>query len=508
MRSVFSRIRRQISPAARRFRISKTYNINDSSYPLTGLNPNTTYYFRVQAVNASGTANPPPANGSAVSAQSITTPKPPKGDLQGAASGVGPQSITIQYQPPHATSSGGSLTNDSTGGLYNNIFLWVAVGQSGAPTQYMKAVLAAEAETAPQASDITATFPSGGTSVTVPSMNTVSGNTGALLQILPESIYPTGTTTTYTINGLPANQTISVMAMAVYWVSGQPQYYLTSTTPTTVSASTVLNCPTGWNGITSIAGTGTTSDFFSVTVGWPTVTVPPGVTCALDVSTSLDNEFDWSPSDTYYNSSSPYHGQSCSAGIPNGGGDGSLSDGWHTICLLSQTGQRGGTPGSDGGKHKRSLPAAPGSMSRTAQPPRGLGDTLNGLTTVVVPYSQDTINVKYTLPSAGLWDHVLIFRETGSNASTQVVSDAYDSSSGKGPAGAPYAILTQSQAQALVTNGQMVYADTAVPIGSNPWYVVKAAVTDGSGTQGSGAGSRALTMKRARTTLPSQGPRL
>ena len=274
-------------PAANVFQVG---GISSSSYTTSGLNPNQTYYFRVIAVNNNVT--PAISNGGGVVMSGVTKPQTPAGDSLISAAGSGPTSITFNYTAPSATNTNGSLTNNSTGGLYNYIFVWVANGNLNSAVGYMNAVTTNKT-VAPLASNM-ATTQIAGTNLTLESaLTTVGAYTGTLIAIPSSSIYP-GVPTTYTLNGLAANQQVSVYAQAVYWVNGAANEYLYSTSTTSQGATPALACPNGWNGISSVAGQNTSADFSSLVVNWPAITLPPGVgTCEMYTSVSPNNTPNW-----------------------------------------------------------------------------------------------------------------------------------------------------------------------------------------------------------------------
>ena len=148
--------------------------------------------------------SPPIVSGISAVKSGTTKPQGPSGDSLISAAGTGPTSITFTYTAPPATNVNGSLTNNSQGGLYNNIFVWVANGNLNASVGYMNAVTS-NGTVAPQATNI-ATTQIAGTNLTLESgMTTVGAYTGTLIQIPSSSIYP-GVPTTYTLNGLTANR--------------------------------------------------------------------------------------------------------------------------------------------------------------------------------------------------------------------------------------------------------------------------------------------------------------
>lgn len=412
-----------------------------NTYGITGLAANTTYYVRVQAVNNQGTVAV--ANGSNNVLQGTTTPMAPTGDSLTAAVSDSSTSIRLTYTAPSGTAA--------TGGLYNNIFLWVYQGTSSSVASFQSSM------GTPVIANVTSSLTNGSATLATPPTS------GTLIQVA-QAAFTAGATNTFTINGLNANQAVCVRALAVNWVNGQPSQYLVSQTPST-QCTTPTEGPPVFAGLTSLTGYSDNRDFTKIIANW---SAPTGQCTSIDVSASTAQA---SPDFTTATFAAA-KGLACSTTS-------------YTITGLTpgQTYYVQVRANNSGCGNSASCSSGAGlESSKVTLPPTPTGDGITGVTfNAVSKSSSDSAALSWTLPAVGgYWNKMAIWRASGANTAAAAIAvkaaaNAY-SGTGGSQTNAPLTMIAQgSPASATAVS----YTDGTLVDGTPYCYLARAVYDDG-----------------------------
>ncbi len=398
-----------------------------TSKVVTGLVANTTYYFRVRAVNNNG--SPAVSNGMNAVANATTTPKRPTGDNLSAGTSISSTKVRVTYAPPNS--------DPAVGGLFNNVFLFVQAGSTADVTSYRTSV---------EAGGITAGEIQGDISA---GKWTVSG-VPAVIRVPMAEI--AAAPNAYEIGGLTANQQICVQAVAAYWVEGQPTKYLASTTPTTRCATPVAGAPT-FAGISSLTGQSNALDFTQLVVNWGAITGDcTGVQISVTQSPSAPNF------------TTPAATAACGDTTKIVGG---LTPHTEYFVQVRAVNDVSGTKYTAGDGVE---------LSRITKPATPSGDTVSTAAVTPVAKGPDTAMVTWTNPTTGYWNKTFVWKATGASlgaAQTAVRAAAATNAGKTGPTAArTYEYTSASNTVSL--------NDTGLSAGVYVCYLVKGVYSDGT----------------------------
>ncbi len=412
-----------------------------STASITGLTANTVYYVRVLAVNSLGST--PVSNGSSAVLQGTTTPKAPTGDSLAPVSAASATSVQLSYVAPSATAA--------TGGLFNNVFLWVYQGTSTNVANYQAAM------GVPVLANIT-TAVSGGLATLA-----AAPTSGALVQV-PSSEFTAGVTNTLTLAGLTTNAQICIRALAVNWVNGQSYQYLSSQTPSTQCATPSAGAPI-FAGVSSLTGFSNNRDFTQITANW---TIPTGQCTSIDVSASTAQA---SPDFTTATFAAA-KGLSCSTASYTITGL-SPKQTYYVQVRANNSACGSGASCSSGAGIE---------LSKVTVPPTPTGDGVTAATfSALSKTAYDSAALSWTLPSGIYWNKIAIWRASGPSTSAaatavKAAANAYGGTGGS-QTNAPLTMIAQaSTASATATT----YTDAAVVDGTTYCYLVRAVYDDGT----------------------------
>ena len=418
-----------------------------TSTTIPSLTVNTTYFVRVRAVNNSGT--PSVSNGSTVVMSATTTPKAPTGDGLTAMVPANQTALTLTYTAPSAT--------PNNGGLYNNVFLFVYQG-----TQTQLNTYQATFGQATSGNATTINIASGNITASTTTQAVTLGTAptaGALIQV-PMAQVTAGASNTFTINGLTTNQQVCVTAMAVYWINGQTSgatsRFLPSATQSTQCATPSATAPT-FAGVTSVTGLNTGVDFTQMIVSWGSIT---GTCTGIDVSVSTTQA-----SADFTTSFSTYKNLSCNATSVTVNGLTPFATYYIQVRAKNVVGSNTYAAGQGV------------ELSKVAAPPIPTGDAATSATFTDVLKAVDTAAVAWTLPTnaSTTWNYIYVFKATGGNAATDVVTAATTKSDNSGPTGTPLTIISQ----ALPASSTAIsYNDSAYTDGIYACYLIRAVYYD------------------------------
>ena len=353
-----------------------------TSTTISGLDPNTTYYVRVRAVNAGAT--PFAANGATAVLSATTTPKAPTGDNLSAVAASNASSVLLTYTPPNSQANGG--------GLFSDVFLFLYQGSATQLTNYQQTVVSPANVANPS---FAATM--SGTDVTLASPPT----TGALIRV-PLSVLNLSGANSLIIRGLTTNQPVCIMAMAVNWVSGNASQFLRSDTPSSRCATPSAVAP-AFAGISTVSTPVSLSGFSQLAVTWAPI-------AAADFANFSYYQISWatSPNPASWNTRQVNNATTSSANITG------LTDNTTYYVKVTAVNANGSTPVANGDAVVKSTVTTP--MAPT-------GDSF----TAVSPSGATGVTLTYTAPSAtpsvgGLYNNMFVFIYQGTAA--QVTSYA------------------------------------------------------------------------------------
>jgi formylglycine-generating enzyme required for sulfatase activity/fibronectin type 3 domain-containing protein len=408
---------------------SGTIQVTDrtaSSRVVTGLTENTTYYFRVRAMNNNGT--PSVSSGSDVVANGTTTPQAPTGDNLSAATSIGSTKAQLTYAPPSS--------DVNTGGLFNGVFLFVQAGTTSDVTSYRSSVEIGGVTNAEIGGTISAgkvTLSSVPALVRVPAIEITADQNNA-----------------YEIWGLMANQQVCIQALAVYWNDSQTTKFLRSITPTTRCVTPTAGAPT-FAGVTGLSGFGDSRDFTQITVSWGAIT---GDCTGVEISAT---QTPTAPTFT-----TPAATATCGETSKTIAGLTPHKDYYIQVRALNVV--SGTTYASGHGTE----------LTRKTRPATPAGDGMTNAVSSPVSKALDTMALTYAEATSGVWNKTYIWRGTGSNqtaAENAVRTSATTKSDNTGPTSSPYIQKTA---------GNTTATDTAVNAGVYTCYLARAVYDDGS----------------------------
>ncbi|MBC7659189.1 MAG: fibronectin type III domain-containing protein [Chitinophagaceae bacterium] len=395
------------------------------STTLSGLTPNTTYYVRARAVNANG--SPVATRGDTAVLSATTTPVSPSGDALTAAVSSGSTKIQISYVLPSAT----------TGGLFNQVFLFVQSGTLSDVSTYRTSVEAGGV----LSSEI---------ATTVSSKQATLASLPALIAVPLTELDPASAVNNLQILGLPSNQQVCVQALAVHWINGQPEKYLKSTTASSKCATPTAGAPI-FAGASALSGFNDVRDFTQLKIDWPAIT---GDCTAVEISvTNAAN----TP-----NFSTPFATATC-------------TDTTKTLVGL--------VPHSNYYVQVRAVNTVSGSsyyagqgveFTKKTEPRLPAGDLTSTAVATSIAKAEDKIDIVYSEATSGFWNKTYIWKGTGntqSAADAAVRALALTKSDFSGPTGAPFAINN---------SGMTTYSDVHATSGVFACYLARSVYTDAS----------------------------
>jgi formylglycine-generating enzyme required for sulfatase activity len=409
-----------------------------TSKVVTGLSENTTYYFRVRAVNANGT--PSVSSGSAAVQSGTTTPKEPTGDNLSTATSIGSTKARLTYAPPNS--------NVNTGGLFNNVFLFIQAGTTNDVNTYRSGV---ETGGVAGSTEIAGLISAG--KITLSSVPAVVR--------VPTSEIVANQNNNYEIWGLTSNQQVCIQAVAVYWIDGQQTKYLKSTTPTTRCVTPTATAPI-FAGVTSLSGYSDVRDFNQMVVNWGAIT---GDCSSVEISATTTPN---AP-----NFSTPFATASCSDTSKTLTGLTPNQD--YYVQVRAHNSVCG--PASNSG----CVSGSGVELTKLTRPSLPTGEAITGATfNVVSKAAYDSASLTWTLPSSGYWNKIAVWRASGANSSAATTAvrskaAAYTGSSGS-QTNAPITTIAQaSPASSTATT----YTDAEVVDGTTYCYLVRAIYDNG-----------------------------
>ncbi|RYZ60222.1 MAG: hypothetical protein EOP07_01485 [Proteobacteria bacterium] len=402
-----------------------------TSTSITGLTANTAYFVSVRAVNSNGT--PVASSGGTAVLSATTTPKIPTGDIFSALAAVSSTKVQVSYTPPSSTLS--------TGGLFNNVFLFISASPSSNVDSFQTST------------------ESGG--ITTSEIQTITSGQLATITSLPALIrVPVSDLTADTLNnlvidGFTPNTSVCIKAFAVNWDSGQPAQFLKSNTAARCVTPTA-GAPT-FAGVSSLIGFGDQQDFTKMVVNW---TPPTGECTIIEISATL------TPGTA--NFASPFASAPCTA----------------SSAVLA-----GLLPYSNYAVQARAVHIVGGTsyasgqgieITRTTQPPVPGGDSFTNATATAVVKNYDRIDFSYTKATAGFYNKIYVWKASNvsaSTASTTVLAQAALKGDKSGPTAIPGLIFNASDT---------VFLDASVTAGISSCYIIQSVYDNGSYYSASG----------------------
>jgi formylglycine-generating enzyme required for sulfatase activity len=396
-----------------------------TSYALTGLTENTTYYVRIRAVNNGG--SPSVNSGSNAVQSALTTPKTPTGDNLSAATSIGSTKAMGTYAPPGA--------DPAVGGLYNNTFFFIQAGTTTDLATYRTSVETGGVTTG----EVGYVLSAGKATLTA---------LPALVRI-PKSEIP-GATNNLEIWGLTPNQQVCIQAAAVYWVDGQPTRYLKSASATTRCVTPTAGAPT-FAGVTSLTGFENSQDFTQMQVHWGAI----GGDCTrVDISATLTAN---SP-----NFATPLATATCGESVKTIAG---LSPHQEYFIQVRAVNEVAGVTYAAGQGTE---------LSRIVRPTVPSGDTTSNAVATSQLKALDSIAVTYVEATAGIWNQSYIWKSTASSqvaAEAAVRTAAATKTDHSGPTSAPFAIKA---------TGNTLHTDATAEAGVYACYIARSVYADGT----------------------------